>query len=408
MLRMRTTQQRVREVGDHDITVDLDLPGVRVVRQQQVGAELEVVVEPTTDCAPCPVCGRAVAKVHDRRIRRKQDEPLGERRVVIGVVRRRFRCPWDDRVFTESEAAVGGWRRRTTYRLRARLGQEGSQQPVEHVARRYAVSPTTVERAVQDRADALGVRPRVRPVRCLGLDDFSLRKGQRYATGVHDLTTGRVLDVIEGRTATVVQAALEGLVEPDMVAVVSMDMARAYRAAVQMVCPHAQITIDKFHVIKRVQEAVKAVWRQVGQGKERDDPVRRDGRLVVRNREDLTMAEWARLQPLLWAYPTLRQAWGLKEDFRRWYRTATATTARLELRAWERHVAATAIPALTALAGMFREWREEILSYFTTRVTNGPVEARNLTAKRIQRRGCGYRNLVNYKVRLLLIRAPSP
>jgi transposase len=295
-----------------------------------------------------------------------------------------------------------------TYRLRARLGQEGSQQPVQQVAQRYAVSPTTVERAVQDRADALAVRPRMRAIRCLGLDDFSLRKGQRYATGIHDLTNGRVLDVIEGRTAAVVQAALEGLVEPDTVAVVSMDMARAYRAAVQLVCPTAQITVDKFHVIKRVQEAVKAVWQHLGQGKGRDDPVRRDGRLVLRNREDLTAEQQARLQPVLWRHPALRRAWALKEDFRRWYRTATPATARLELRAWERHVVATAIPALAALAGMFREWREEILSYFTTRVTNGPVEARNLTAKRIQRRGCGYRNLGNYKVRLLLIRAPSP
>jgi transposase len=136
--------------------------------------------------------------------------------------------------------------------------------------------------------------------------------------------------------------------------------------------------------------------------------VRRDGRLVLRNREDLTAVERARLQSVLGRHPTLHRAWTLKEDFRRWYRTATPTTARLELRAWERDVAATAIPALTALAGMFRAWREEILSYFTTRVTNAAVEARNLTAKRIQRQGCGYRNLVNYKVRLLLIRVPSP
>jgi transposase len=57
---------------------------------------------------------------------------------------------------------------------------------------------------------------------------------------------------------------------------------------------------------------------------------------------------------------------------------------------------------------MFREWREEILTYCTTRVTQGPVEARNLTAKRIQRRGCGYRNLDNFKVRMLLIRCHSP
>jgi transposase len=390
-------------VGSADITVCLDLPGVRVTGQRQVAHGIEVWVEREAPTAPCPSCRREVAKVHDRRARPKQDAPLDDRPVTVVVMRRRFRCPWDDRVFTEPEDEVGGWRRRTTARLRARLGEAGSRQPVQHVAARYGVSPTTVERAVQDRADAAGVRPTVRPIARLGLDDFSLRRGRRYATAFHDLGSGRVLEVVEGRTAEAVQAALERLVEPERVVVVSMDMAHAYRAAVQVVCPSAQITVDKFHVIKRVQEAVMEVWRRLARGRGREDPLRRHGRLVLRNREELTTTEAARLQTLLRQHPDLRRVWLLKEDFRRWYRTATPATARLELRAWERQVAASGIPELIAVRGMFREWRENILTYFTTRVTQGPVEARNLTAKRIQRRGCGYRNLRNYTVRLLLL-----
>lgn len=396
-------------MGSQDISVALDLPGVRVVAQRTVGRGIEVQVEREVGSAVCPRCQRPVTKVHDRRLRPKQDDLLADRPVTVVVVRRRFRCPWDDQVFTEPEAEVGGWRRRTTFRLRDRLGRAGAQQPVQHVAATYHVSPTTVERAVHEQAAAAGVVPTQRPVPVLGLDDFSLRRGRRYATGFHDLAHERVLDVVAGRTAEVVAAALERLVEPDSVAVVSMDMAQAYRAAVQLVCPRATITVDKFHVIKRVQEAVQEVWRRLVRGTGRNDPLRQAGRVVLCNREELTPAMWARLWPVLCQYPDLRQAWLLKEDFRRCYRTAASVTvARLELRAWERHLAATAIPELQALQGMFRAWREEILSYFTTRVTQAAAPARNLTAKRIQRRGCGYRNLTNFKLRLLLIRTPPP
>ena len=148
---------------------------------------------------------------------------------------------------------------------------------------------------MHERADAAGVRPTVRPVTRLGIDDFSLRRGRRYATGFHDLEHGRVLEVVEGRPAAVTGAALERLVEPDTLAVVSMDMAHAYRAAVQLVCPTARITVNKFHVIKRVQEAVRAAWRRLVRGRRRDDPLHQDGRLVRRTREALTAAEAARL-----------------------------------------------------------------------------------------------------------------
>jgi transposase len=393
---------QVGEVEDQHIRIALALPEVRVIAQQLTTTGVEVVVERVTTGAHCPRCAAWTVKRHDQRRRAKLDEPLADRQVTVIVVRRRFRCLPCNIVFTEPDS-VCGTRRRLTRRLRARLGHDGSRRPVAHVATTYGVSATTVQRAITEHAATTTHVTAPAIVQRLGLDDFSLRRGRRYATGLHDLDTHRLIDVVEGRTSADVQPALERLPTLEQIRVVSIDMARAYRAAVQLVLPAAVITVDKFHVVKRIHEALAAVWRRLVKGKGRTDPLRQDGRLVLRNREELTEAAWARLTPLLHRYPSLRHAWLLKEDLRRWYHTATAMTARLELRAWEGMVsAAVRLPEFQALRGMLTEWREEILSYFATRVTQGVVEGNNNRAKVIQRQGYGYRNFHNYRLRLLL------
>jgi transposase len=384
------------------ITVPLNLPGVQVVSQHLTPTAIEVTVVRMARGATCPGCGWWTTKQHDARPRAKADEPLGDRLVTVRVMRRRFRCLGCDRVFTEPDA-VAGPRRRLTARLRERLGQEAVRQPVAHIAERYGVSPTTMRRAVLDHATArLRQQPHAAVTR-LGIDDFSLRRGQRYATGLHDLDGRRVIDVVEGRTSAAVVAALERLPAPEAVTAVSMDMSAAYRAAVHLVLPQAVITADKFHVIARVTAALAGVVTRLMKGRSRTDPVRRAARLVLRGHEHLDSAAWKRLTPLLRQTPDLRRAWLLKEDLRRWYRTATAATARLELRAWGRMLAeATTPPEMQALGSMLTGWGEEILSYFTTRVTQGVVEGKNHRAKVIQRQAYGYRNFANYRLRLLL------
>jgi transposase len=387
------------------ITLPLGLAGVTIVRQSvnaQTGG-VTVVVRRTATGAICPWCGRWTAKRHDARQRAKLDTPLGERMVTLVVERRRFRCLPCGRVFTEPDEVCGA-RKRLTRRLRERVGQAAGQAPVAHVANRYGVSEATVRQALR-----LVAEPRVRqrqatPVSHLGIDEVSLRRGRRYATGLHDLERGQTVELVEGRTSAAVQAALERLADPAAVTVVSMDMSQAFRAAVHLVCPKATITVDKFHVVARLNEALRAVYQRLVPGRRREDPLRQIRPLLLRAGETLSEAHQAQLQAQLRAYPDLKHAWLLKEDFRRWYRTPlTPGAARLELRAWRGWIATEAhLPEFTVLASMFGQWQEEILSYFATRVTQGMVEGKNRRAKVIQAQAYGYRNFANYRHRLLL------
>jgi transposase len=387
---------------DH-IKVRLGLPEVRIVGQEQgQGGELRVVVRRTTEQETCPGCGHQTRKCHDVRERVKLDEPLGDRSVLVVVVRRRFRCVRCCRVFTEPDQ-VAGTRRRLTRRFRERLGRECRHQTTKRIAEVHAISPTTVRRALAEVVATQEVRREETPLRTLGIDEFSLRKGRHYATGLHDLTGRRVLEVIAGRTQEKVQTALERLRNAEQIAVVSMDMAGAFRAAVQTVLPEAVIVADKFHVIKRVGKAVWQLWRRLLHGKPKDDPLRQDGALALRAYERLSPAERSKLDLLLHTYPLLHRAHRLKEDFRHWYRRCSASDARLELGAWRRMIAdLPELPEFQTLAGMFALWQEEILNYFTYRVTQGFVEGKNNLAKAFERRAFGYRNVDNLSRHLRL------
>jgi transposase len=203
---------------------------VRVLSREELpGGGIAVRVMMRAEVRSCPECGRLTAKVHNRREQAKTDLSLGGRRVVLVLVRRRLRCPFCKEVFTEPNE-VCGWRRRLTKRLREELYQEAIHSTVKRVAEARGVSEETVRRALVERERESESRE---PVRYLGMDEFSVRKGQRYQTGFYDLTGRRVLGVVEGRTREGVVRFLADLEHPEMVEAVTMDMSGVYRSAVR-------------------------------------------------------------------------------------------------------------------------------------------------------------------------------
>jgi hypothetical protein len=95
--------------------------------------------------------------------------------------------------------------------------------------------------------------------------------------------------------------------------------------------------------------------------------------------------------------------WIAAQDLCRLYSCRDRYAAEHHLHRWLVHCADANIPELHRLARTLDTWRSELLAYFDTGgLSNGPTEAINALIKKIKRIGHGYRNFVNYRLRLLL------
>ncbi len=91
----------------------------------------------------------------------------------------------------------------------------------------------------------------------------------------------------------------------------------------------------------------------------------------------------------------------LKESFRAWYRETDRSRAEERLGLLAERIANDSLPEFKELLHTLGYWREEILNYFDYRITNGFVEGKYNRIKTIKRMAYGYRNLDNFRMRIL-------
>jgi len=379
------------------------LPQLKILWQKELERHFEVMVIYRRGEGTCPRCGRVTAKEHDRRQQRKQDRRLRDKVVLLMLMKRRFRCPFCGKVFTEPDE-VFGLRRRSSYRFREYLGQEALHQTVRRTAQKEKVGEGLVRRCVAEevgrRLEAKGVEE---TPEFIGLDEFSVRRRRLYHTAICNLVEGEVMEVVEGQGQQKVEEYLDRLPQPERVKGVAMDMHEPFRQAVQMCLPQAKVVVDKFHLIRHINGALDKVRSRLQggsrRGKKRD--LFKSRYTLLKGAERLAGWEKLKLNQLFYRYPELERAWVLKESFRAWYREADRSRAEEVLGLLEERIAKDSLSELKELLHTLSNWREEILNYFDYRITNGFVEGKNNRIKTIKRIAYGYRNMDNFRMRIL-------
>lgn len=94
--------------------------------------------------------------------------------------------------------------------------------------------------------------------RYLGIDEFKLHDGHKYATHIIDMETGHILFIAHGKRKQVVYDFIEyvGLEWMDNVEAVACDMNSDFEEAFVEKCPHIQPVFDYFHIVKNFNEKV--------------------------------------------------------------------------------------------------------------------------------------------------------
>ena len=407
--------------GSEDATALVGLDGFTVGAQEQIDGELWLHVETTAATAACWGCGtRAVG--HGRCYTLVRDLAIAGRPSVLAWAKRRWRCPDGDCVvstWSETTPQIAA-RASLTERARVRLAHvvnvEGFS--IAAAAAEFGVGWHCANQAVTVHTDpVVDDLARLEHVRAIGVDEKRFLNATptartRFTTQIVDLDTHRVLDVVEGRSKTVLGDWLDQRGEQwcNRICLATLDPAAGYRAALLEHLPNATLVVDHWHAIKLACTAIDDIRRRVQQATvghrgRTGDPLYRGRRVFLTG--------WERLNEdrLAWMFGLLADgdpdgevgaAILAKELLREVYAAVDEAHARRRLVVFFQHCADADVPELRRLAGTIDRWANHVLAYHHTgRASNGRVENIHMLTEKIRRNSHGFTNIANYRRRII-------
>ena len=417
----RVTALVIQDVTAGTLTELLKLPGLSVtgyaIEPLDQVEVLHLFCGHAHAVAVCVRCGQISTVQHDSEERCVRHLDIWGKVTFVHFPARRFDCERCHKPFTEELLWLES-NRRQTCAFERHLYQRCQKSTHAAVAAAEQVHPETIKEIfyrLAKRAERRQARP---TVRWLGIDEISLKKGHRdFVLVLSDLKRHAVIAILAERSQAALEQWLDGLSAEECASIqlVAMDMWGPYRGVIQVKLAHARIVADRFHVMRQLNDRIGQLRRalQTRTDPEHGELLKGTRWLLVKNRADLKPEEETKLQAVLTAFPELRTAYLLKEEFRTiCEKLRSRDLARRFLQAWLWRAEASGLSQLRKFAQTLRNWWDEFLNYFDERVTSGVVEGLNRAIRAIIRRACGYQIFEHFRLQVLVehggFDTPSP
>lgn len=362
--------------------------------------ELHLAVKPYKNGCRCPYCGRRGRIVWKAAApRRWEDLTLMGLKVLFWYSPREILCPTHARV--QEAIPWADAYSRISYRLEWRLCALCQIMTQKAAAEILGMAPSTLSDLLHRIIHRVRDGHKIRGVTTLGVDEISFCKGRKFATLVYDLDRARVLWVGQGKgRETIDRFFNECLSEGQKARILwaSCDMSRAYTEAIKHHCPNATLVIDRFHVVKALNEAVDEVrkeqWRALDtEGRKAIKGLRWLLGMHSRNR---TKGHTRFLNRLRNANRRIHRAWVLKDEFEHFWNYSYRGAAEKFLRRWITAALRSRIPSLRQFVATLRNHFDNILAFVDRNLTNAVGEGLNRIVKIVKNRASGYRNLESF------------
>jgi transposase len=203
-------------------------------------------------------------------------------------------------------------------------------------------------------------------VTSIAFDETASRRGHNYVSLFVDLVRRRVLFVAEGKDAGTVDAFAADLAahggNPEAVAEVCIDMSPAFIAGIAQSLTNAQITFDKFHLVKLINEAVDAVRRAEQKS---HAELNKSRYLWLKNPRNLSERQRAQLDNLSALNLKTGRAYRIRLAFQELY-VQPAKNAEAFLKKWYWWATHSRLPPMIEAARMVKRHWNGILRWFQT------------------------------------------
>ena len=388
----------------------LNLPGMKVLSCQEIeGLGLIIEIEASVKHCTCHKCGRVSRSIHQNHWRTVQALPWNTKQVLLRINRRQFKCSSCRSPFSEELDFVDK-QRRYTKRFAVNIIKQVLDSNIHSVATRNDLSDEEVQSMLDSQASSI-LEIDLTGLKRLGIDEIALIKGQgNYLAVLVDLDTHKLIEIVKSRRMSELRLVFEGWGSEvlEQIREVSIDLWSPYKNLVEELMPEADVTADRFHVMKQVNNeldtARKAQKKEASQLKNKPDSERvlagltKSKYSLLKNEGDLTEPQKDKLESVKNVSPILAKMHMLKEEFRNIFDAESWGDGVLTLLDWM-HDALLYFPKSI---GTIVRWFGEVVGYFENRTTSGVIEGINNKLKLIKRLEYGFRNFDNFRLRSLL------
>lgn len=268
--------------------------------------------------------------------------------------------------------------------------------PIKTLGEKLGVTDTRVWRLVRCHLNRALEKLDLSSVTRVGFDETSSRRGHDYVSIFVDLDTRRVLFATAGKDSSVVASFRLFLTEhggrPENIRQLCCDMSPAFIKGARENFPLAELTVDKFHVIKLVNEAVDRTRREERKTSELLNHTRY---LWLKSPEKLTANQRAQVEELSLKKCNRKtaRAYHLKLIFQDIFSRGRAVSeAGVLLKKWYFWARHSRLEAMKDAAQTIKAHWEGILQWFVSQVNNAVLEGTNSLVQAAKAKARGYRN----------------
>lgn len=352
--------------------------------------------------ARCLECGRSSKKVHQYHRRLIKHSIWQSRLVVLDLVLRRFYCKKCHKPFTEIIPGIG--RKQSTPNFRNVLLKDLAFSSLSRVRENTDVSSSVLYSILKENHSKIGEidwSTQGQDI-SLGVDEHSFR-GRRLVLTFTNITKKKLLGIgIDDRIETLERFLKKA--DKTRILEVCIDMKAGYLYAIKRILPDVSVVVDKFHVVayaNHLLDEVRSVVLGSGNFRVKD--------ILFKGREKLSEAQGIRLENLFSRYdnfPSLRQAYFVKEKIREFYRIEDMKIAERKLSDIIMFCECSDSRYVKDLGRTLKRWKPHILNYFNRFSTNAFTEGIHTKIKMMKRVSFGFRNINNYIAKMTLAFMP--
>ena len=241
----------------------------------------------------------------------------------------------------------------------------------------------------------------------VGMDETSKRKGHDYITLFVDLHQKRTVFIAEGKGHETVAEFVDDVKthkgQLEKIKDVSCDMSPAFIKGVKESLPNAEITFDRFHIMKIINNAVDEVRRQ--ESKEHYGLLKGNRYIFLKNASNLTSNQRRIREELSMPKLNLKsiKALHIRENFQEIYKAETDTHFESLLKKWYYWATHSRIEPIKDAAYTIKRHWDGVIQWQKSRINNGLLEGLNSLIQAAKAKARGYRNIRNFKIIAFLV-----